>query len=83
MYDDVAIAVTTSGCGEQLIKTNLAREISRNLFKTTCPTTAVNKCFTEDFIRKYHNLSLFKASITLVQHPCQSTEKLDLTNVGK
>ncbi|XP_025404989.1 threonine aspartase 1 isoform X1 [Sipha flava] len=51
MSDDVAIAVTTSGCGEHLIKTNLAREISRQVFNSSCPTIAINKSFNEDFIQ--------------------------------
>lgn len=51
MSNDVAVAVTTSGCGEYLIKTNLAREMSRQLFNSSCPTIAINKCFNEDFIR--------------------------------
>jgi len=51
MSDDIAMAVTTSGCGEYLIKTNLAREMSKQLFNASCPTTAINKCFNEDFIR--------------------------------
>ncbi|XP_022183724.1 threonine aspartase 1 [Myzus persicae] len=50
MPDDVAIAVTTSGCGEHLIKTNLAREMSRQLVNSSCPTIAITKCFNEDFI---------------------------------
>lgn len=49
--NDVAMAVTTSGCGEHLMKTNLAREMSRQLLNSSCPTTAINKCFNEDFIR--------------------------------
>lgn len=52
MTDDVVMAVTTSGCGEHLIKTNFAREISRKLFNSSCPTIAINKCFNEDFIGK-------------------------------
>jgi len=51
MSDDIAMAITTSGCGEHLIKTNLAKEISRQLFKSSCPTVAINKSFNEDFIR--------------------------------
>lgn len=52
MTDDIAVAVTTSGCGEHLIKTNFAREMSKQLFNSSCPTIAVNKCFNEDFISK-------------------------------
>ncbi|KAL5235435.1 hypothetical protein ACI65C_002845 [Semiaphis heraclei] len=50
MSNDVAVAVTTSGCGEHLIKTNLAKEISRQLHNSSCPTIAITKCFNEDFI---------------------------------
>lgn len=53
MSNDVAMAVTTSGCGEHLIKTNLARELSRQLHNSSYPLTAINKCFNDDFIRKY------------------------------
>lgn len=52
MSDNATMAVTTSGCGEHLIKTNLAREMSRQLFNSSCPTIAINKCFNEDFIRQ-------------------------------
>lgn len=52
MTDDVAMAVTTSGCGEHLIKTNFAREMSRKLLISSCPTIAINKCFNEDLIGK-------------------------------
>jgi len=51
MSDDVAMAITTSGCGEYLIKTNLAKEMSRHLFTSSCPTIAITKCFNEDFLR--------------------------------
>ncbi|VVC28166.1 Peptidase T2, asparaginase 2,Nucleophile aminohydrolases, N-terminal [Cinara cedri] len=51
MTDDAATAVTTSGCGEHLIKTNLAKEMSKQLFNSSCPTIAINKCFNEDFIQ--------------------------------
>jgi len=51
MSDDFAMAVTTSGCGEYLMKTNLAREMSRQLYNSSCPITAINKCFNEDFIQ--------------------------------
>lgn len=53
MSNDVALAVTTSGCGEHLIKTNLARELSRQLHNSSYPLIAINKCFNDDFIRKY------------------------------
>lgn len=56
MTDDVALAVTTSGCGEYLIKTNLAKEISRQLFNSSCPSTTINKCFNEDFISLFNSL---------------------------
>ncbi|XP_050430380.1 threonine aspartase 1 [Adelges cooleyi] len=49
--NNVSIAVTTSGCGEHLMQTNLAKEISRELFKTECPTVAINKCFDEQFFQ--------------------------------
>lgn len=62
MSDDVAMAVTTSGCGEHLIKTNLAREISRQLLNSSCPTIAITKCFNEDFIRQLSIITKFFVS---------------------
>ncbi|XP_050534633.1 threonine aspartase 1 isoform X2 [Daktulosphaira vitifoliae] len=49
--ENVSIAVTTSGCGEHLMKTNLAKEISHQLMNNECPTFAINKSFNEHFFQ--------------------------------
>lgn len=43
-----SVAACTSGCGEYLIRTQLAKNIAESL-KDSCPTTALSKCLKETF----------------------------------
>ncbi|CAG9863074.1 unnamed protein product [Phyllotreta striolata] len=45
-----SIAVCTTGCGEHLIQTQLAKEISVDLKHTTCPTVDLHKSMNEKFL---------------------------------
>lgn len=44
-------AVCTTGNGEYLMKTLLAREISLDLYNCDCPTTKLNQVFNEKFLK--------------------------------
>ncbi|XP_045472056.1 threonine aspartase 1 [Harmonia axyridis] len=45
-----SIAVCTSGCGEYLVRTQLAKEVADDLKATECPTTGLYKSLTEKFM---------------------------------
>ncbi|CRL08473.1 CLUMA_CG021330, isoform A [Clunio marinus] len=49
--DNHSTAVCTTGNGEYLIKTLLAREISCELLNCDCPTTKLNQVFNEKFLK--------------------------------
>lgn len=48
--DDPAVAVCTTGCGEYLMQTLLAKEIANDLKNSTFPTTELHTCMTEKFL---------------------------------
>lgn len=47
---ETSVAVCTSGCGEHLVQTLLAREIANDLKQSTCPTTDLHKSMTDRFL---------------------------------
>lgn len=49
---DTSVAVCTTGCGEHLIQTQLAKEIGEDLKQHSFPTTALYDSLTEKFISK-------------------------------
>lgn len=50
-FDNQSTAVCTTGNGEYLMKTLLAREICTNLVNCDCPTTKLNQVFNEKFLK--------------------------------
>lgn len=44
------VAVCTTGCGEHLVQTQLAKEIGEDLKVSSFPTTALCKTMTEKFL---------------------------------
>lgn len=48
--NDPSISVCTTGCGEHLIQTLLAKEIANDLKNSTFPTTDLHNCMTEKFL---------------------------------
>lgn len=54
--NDSCIAVCTTGCGEHLVQTQLAKEIGEDLKHHICPTTALHTCMTEKFLSKQRRL---------------------------
>ncbi|XP_054271788.1 threonine aspartase 1 isoform X2 [Macrosteles quadrilineatus] len=44
------VGVVTTGCGEHLISTCLAREVARNIKSSKCPITALQNTVREDFL---------------------------------
>uniref|UniRef100_A0A1B6DDQ6 Uncharacterized protein n=1 Tax=Clastoptera arizonana TaxID=38151 RepID=A0A1B6DDQ6_9HEMI len=51
-WADKAVGIVTSGCGEYLMLTNLARETARTLENSNMATTGVYNSITNNFIRK-------------------------------
>lgn len=57
---DVSVAVSTSGCGEHLIKTMLAREIAQKMkLKTDIRCTSLNENINQLFLSKTHLVCMF------------------------
>lgn len=54
-----SIAVTTTGTGEYLVKTILAKELARRIKDSTCPVTAFQRSFKEEFLGKVRILLIF------------------------
>ncbi|XP_043256369.1 threonine aspartase 1-like isoform X1 [Colletes gigas] len=48
--DKYSIGTSTSGCGEHLIRTSLARTIAEAISDDSCPTTSVHNAMKVDFI---------------------------------
>lgn len=51
-WADDTVGIVTSGCGEHLILTSLARETARSLETSSLATTAVHNSITRNFVRK-------------------------------
>ncbi|XP_014218632.1 threonine aspartase 1 isoform X2 [Copidosoma floridanum] len=47
---NISVGSSTSGCGEHLIRTSLARTIADCIVDADCPTTSVHNTMTSDFI---------------------------------
>ncbi|XP_018328264.1 threonine aspartase 1 isoform X2 [Agrilus planipennis] len=45
-----SVAVSTTGCGEYLIRTQLAKEIAKDIKHAACPVTTLHKSMIENFI---------------------------------
>lgn len=48
-----SVAVCTTGCGEHLVQTQLAKEIGTDLKECTCPTTQLYKTMMDKFLSKF------------------------------
>ncbi|KAJ8919199.1 hypothetical protein NQ315_012187 [Exocentrus adspersus] len=46
-----SVAVCTTGCGEHLVQTQLAKEIAEDLKYATCPTIGLHKTMTDKFLK--------------------------------
>ncbi|XP_018574888.1 threonine aspartase 1 [Anoplophora glabripennis] len=46
-----SVAVCTTGCGEHLVQTQLAKEIAEDLKHCTCPTSDLHKTMTDKFLK--------------------------------
>lgn len=67
-----AAATCTTGNGEYLMKTLLAKEIVGGLMRDDCPVTALNKTFKDDFLESpfLNNLNeLYGGALSLVYDP--------------
>lgn len=49
-WADGTVGVVTTGCGEHLIATNLAKEAARNIHSSNCPTSALQTTFKDGFL---------------------------------
>ncbi|CAH0552575.1 unnamed protein product [Brassicogethes aeneus] len=49
--EEPCVAVCTTGCGEHLVQTQLAKEISIDLKNETCVTTGLHKTMTDKFLK--------------------------------
>ncbi|KYN19910.1 PREDICTED: threonine aspartase 1 [Trachymyrmex cornetzi] len=45
-----SVGTSTSGCGEHLVRTSLARTIAEAISDTSCPTTSLHRAMSTDFI---------------------------------
>lgn len=44
------VGASTSGCGEHLIRTTLARTVAEAIVNSSCPTTSLHRAMKDDFI---------------------------------
>lgn len=51
--NESSVAVCTTGCGEHLVQTQLAKEIGGDLKDCGCPTTQLYKTITDKFLSKF------------------------------
>lgn len=51
--EDNSVAVCTSGCGEHLVRTQLAKEIADDIKDSSCPTMGLSESITNKFLGKY------------------------------
>lgn len=51
--EDNSVAVCTSGCGEYLVRTQLAKEIANDVKDSPCPTMGLSESITNKFLGKY------------------------------
>ncbi|XP_015610184.1 threonine aspartase 1 isoform X2 [Cephus cinctus] len=47
---DYSVGSSSTGCGEHLIRTTLARSVAEAISKTSCPTTGLHQTMKNDFI---------------------------------
>ncbi|SPP84652.1 Hypothetical predicted protein [Drosophila guanche] len=74
--DDLAIATCTTGNGEYLMKTLLAREICNGAFTSDCAVTSLHKTFTQKFLDSPllpQQQDLYAGALTLLYYPKQSS----------
>lgn len=48
--DKYSIGTSTSGCGEHLVRTSLARTVADAISDSSCPTTSLHNAMKVDFI---------------------------------
>jgi len=74
--DDLAIATCTTGNGEYLMKTLLAREICHGAFSSDCAVTSLHKTFKQKFLDSPllpRQQDLYAGALTLLYYPGQSS----------
>lgn len=73
--DELAIATCTTGNGEYLMKTLLAREICNGAFSSDCAVTSLHKTFKQKFLDSPllpQQQDLYAGALTLLYYPKQS-----------
>ncbi|XP_055695097.1 threonine aspartase 1 [Lutzomyia longipalpis] len=76
---DRCIATCTTGMGEYLMKTLLAREIVNDLIHCQCPVTSLNKTFKEKFLDSPYLKTpepLYAGALTILYDPTSGTGDL-------
>ncbi|XP_076255779.1 taspase 1 isoform X2 [Rhynchophorus ferrugineus] len=64
--DRPKIAVCTTGCGEQIVQTLLAKTIAEDLIlEKVCPTVDLHNCLTDKFIRSRSHVSKLGGALAL------------------
>ncbi|XP_034107926.1 threonine aspartase 1 [Drosophila albomicans] len=74
--DELAIATCTTGNGEYLMKTLLAREICYGAFDSDCAVTSLHKTFKQKFLDSPllpQQQDLYAGALTLLYYPKQSS----------
>lgn len=73
--NEAAIAVSTTGCGEHLILTQLAREIASDIKNCTCPILTLHNTMTDKFLKSKHLRKISqKQGGALVLHVSRNAE---------
>ena len=69
---DVSVATCTTGNGEYLMKTFLAKEVSSDLLGSDCPATSLHKTFKDKFLNSAFvpkDKELYGGALSLVYYP--------------
>lgn len=77
--DDVSVATCTTGNGEYLMRTFLAKEICSDLFTTDCPVTTLYKTLKTKFLQSpflSSDMELYAGALSMMYYPKTKTGEI-------
>lgn len=77
--DDISVATCTTGNGEYLMRTFLAKEICTDLFTAECPVTSLYNTLKNKFLQSPFlspTMELYAGALSLIYHPKAKTGEI-------